>query len=177
VVQASQFTGRYELTLGEPAGGISPRLERVVAAFGNDVLQVNASECIRQAIWSKIVLNISSAPMAALTGARLKDLFASEATSDARRRLHREAEAIAAAMGYPVQIDFERTLAAARRSEHRASMAQDVLARRPLELDAICMVPLEFARLQNVPTPTMDLFVEMARLRAVEEGIYSPSAA
>ncbi|MGE4241905.1 ketopantoate reductase family protein [Ramlibacter sp.] len=172
VVQVINFAGPCTLTLGEPAGGLSTRLRDVVAAFGSGFLAVDAAERIRQAVWTKLILNLSSAPLAAVTGARLKDLFASEVIGEARRRLHEESEAIAAAMGYPVHLDADKALEGARRSGHRPSMAQDFSARRPIELDAICTVPLEFARLHGVPTPMLDLFVELARLRAVEDGLY-----
>jgi 2-dehydropantoate 2-reductase len=177
VVQVGQLAGSYELTLGEPAGGLTPRLQALVAAFGDGALQVQAAERIRLPIWSKLVLNISSGPLAALTGARLKDIFSSPACADARRRMHHEAQAIAAAMGCPVHLDVEPMIAAASRSAHRASMAQDMLQRRPLELDAMCIVPLELARMQGVATPTLDLVVELAKLRAVQEGLYPAAAA
>ncbi|MDB5898987.1 MAG: hypothetical protein JWP41_2589, partial [Ramlibacter sp.] len=59
-------------------------------------------------------------------------------------------------------------------SEHRASMGQDMMQGRPLELDAMCIVPLELARSRGVATPTLDLLVELARLRAVQENLYPP---
>jgi hypothetical protein len=38
----------------------------------------------------------------------------------------------------------------------------------------MCIVPLEIARMKGVQTPTLDLLVELARLRAVEDGLYTP---
>jgi 2-dehydropantoate 2-reductase len=177
VVRVASLAGGYELTLGEPRGGATPRLRALVDAFGEGALKVTGSDRIRQQIWSKLVLNICSGPLAALTGSRLQDLFSSAACADARRRMHREAQELAAAMGCPVQLDVEVALDSARRSGHRASMAQDMVLHRPLELDAICMVPLELARMKEVATPTLDLMIELTRLRAVEEGLYPATAA
>lgn len=174
VVEVGRPAARCDLTLGEPGNGSTPRLRALVAAFGEGDLQVHASHDIRAPIWSKLVLNITTGPLAALTEGRLKDIFASEIVADARRRMHAEAQAIAAAMGYPVQLDVEAMIAAARQSEHRASMGQDMMQGRPLELDAMCIVPLELARSRGVATPTLDLLVELARLRAVQENLYPP---
>jgi 2-dehydropantoate 2-reductase len=174
VVEVGRAAARCDLTLGEPSNEATARLQALVAAFGGGDLQVHASNDIRRHIWAKLVLNITTGPVAALTEARIKDIFASEAMADARRRMHAEAEAIAAAMGYPVRLDVEAMIAGARHSEHRASMGQDMMQRRPLELDAMCMAPLEMARSRGVATPTLDLLVELARVRAVQENLYPP---
>lgn len=164
----------YKLLLGEPAAKTSERLRALVAAFKEpEIMSVTASEDIRHDIWAKLVLNLSSGPLSAITEARLKDIFSSPICADARRRIHREAADIAEAMGYPVPLDIEGPLKSVQRSEHRVSLGQDMLLRRPLELDAMCRVPLDMARLCNVDTPTLDLVVELTRIRAVQEGVYS----
>ena len=167
-------SARHKLILGEPASETSSRLQTLVNVFGGtEFLEATASRNIRHDIWAKLVLNLSSGPLGAITEARLKDLFASAPCVAARLRIHHEAAAIAEAMGFPINVDIQAALESAKRSEHRVSMGQDMLLRRPLELDAMCLVPLQMARLMDVDTPTMDLVVELARLRAIQEGLYA----
>jgi 2-dehydropantoate 2-reductase len=91
---------------------------------------------------------------------------------DCSRRMLAEAQAIALAMGYRLDIDAERVVATNTQLAHRPSILQDLEARRPMEIDALYTVPLEMARLMNVPTPTLDLMVAMIRLKAQAMGLY-----
>jgi 2-dehydropantoate 2-reductase len=43
---------------------------------------------------------------------------------------------------------------------------------RPMEIDAIFGMAVELARLVNVPTPTLDLLVGLAKARARRAGLY-----
>ena len=59
---------------------------------------------------------------------------------------------------------------------HLQSIAQDLLAGRPMEIDALFRVPLDLAALAAVPTPTLDLVIELATQRARAAGLYDDSA-
>jgi 2-dehydropantoate 2-reductase len=69
-------------------------------------------------------------------------------------------------------VDVEAQLAAGRRLAHLPSMAQDLQLGRPMEVAAMFEAPLELARLTGVATPTLDLLVALARLRAQAAGLY-----
>jgi 2-dehydropantoate 2-reductase len=43
---------------------------------------------------------------------------------------------------------------------------------RPMEIDGIFDAPLELARMVGVATPTLDLLVAMAKVRARAAGLY-----
>ena len=57
-------------------------------------------------------------------------------------------------------------------SSHLQSIAQDLQAGRLMEIDAMFRVPLDLAELVQVPTPTLDLIIELATQRARAAGLY-----
>jgi 2-dehydropantoate 2-reductase len=56
--------------------------------------------------------------------------------------------------------------------DHKPSILQDLELGRPMEIDGIFDAPLELARMVGVPTPTLDLLVAMAKVRARAAGLY-----
>jgi 2-dehydropantoate 2-reductase len=84
-----------------------------------------------------------------------------------------EAQAVALAMGYRLDIDPERVVATNMQLAHRPSILQDLEAGRPMEIDALYTVPLEMARMMNVPTPMLDLLAAMIKVKARAAGLYS----
>ena len=55
--------------------------------------------------------------------------------------------------------------------QHKPSILQDMELGRPVEVDALFRVPLELARLFDVPTPTLDLIVDLASQAARARGL------
>ena len=157
---------------GEPDGALTPRLEALAAAFRAADLPVTLATNIRELIWQKLTFNLSAGPMCVLTQSAVKATHEEPALIDCSRRLLAEAQAIALAMGYRLDIDAERVVATNTQLAHRPSILQDLEARRPMEIDALYTVPLEMARLMNVSTPTLDLMAAMIRLKARAMGLY-----
>ena len=160
---------------GEPDGSTTPRIEALAAAFRAADLPVTIAANIRELIWQKLAFNLSAGPMCVLTQSAVRATHEEPALIDCSRRMLAEAEAIALAMGYRLDIDAERVVATNTRLAHRPSILQDLEAGRPMEIDALYTVPLEMARLMNVATPTLDLLAAMIRLRARAAGLYSPA--
>ena len=157
---------------GEPDGSNTPRIEALAAAFRAADLPVTIAPNIRQLIWQKLAFNLSAGPLCVLTEAPVRATHEEPALIDCSRRMLAEAQAIALAMGYRLDIDAERVVATNTRLAHRPSILQDLEAGRPMEVDALYTVPLELARLMKVSTPTLDLVVSMIRLRAGAAGLY-----
>jgi 2-dehydropantoate 2-reductase len=160
---------------GEPDGSTTPRIEALAAAFRAADLPVTIASNIRELIWQKLAFNLSAGPMCMLTHSAVRATHEEPALIDCSRRMLAEAEAIALAMGYRLDLDVERIVATNTRLAHRPSILQDLEAGRPMEIGALYTVPLEMARLMNVPTPTLDLLASMIRLRARAAGLYSPA--
>ena len=58
--------------------------------------------------------------------------------------------------------------------QHKTSMLQDYELGRPMEIDAILMAPLWFARSANVPAPVTESVVALAAHKAAAKGLYDP---
>ena len=112
-------------------------------------LKVEALPDLRPAQWSKLVFNASVNPTAALTGLRHDFHFAEEAESGDLGHLvfelMEEGKRVAAARGVELHEDpWEMNVLAVSRGEtaksdyaHLPSMLEDVLAKRPTEVDFI----------------------------------------
>lgn len=157
--------GNRPLTIGEPDGQDTPRLQRAAQALRSAGFPVDATTAIRDAIWTKVALNLASGPMAVLAPVPLRELFAEQVLVDARLRIQAEVAAIALAEGCRVDVDFATQTAFVKRSAHVPSIAQDAAAGRRIELESMFLAPLRMARTHGVSTPTLDLLVALARIR------------
>ncbi len=163
------------VTFGEPDRSISPRVEALAAAFRAAGLTAAVSEQVRDLIWQKLIFNLSAGPMCVLTQSPVRETHEEPVLVETSRRVLAEAEALARAMGRSPVVDVERTVATNMKLGHRPSILQDLLAGRPMEIDALYSVPLEMARMVDVPTPTLDLLVSLIKVRARAAGLYGPA--
>lgn len=160
-------------TFGEPDGSVSSRIDTLATAFRAADLPVSIAPNIRELIWQKLAFNLSAGPMCVLTQSAVRATHEEAALIDCSRRMVAEAEAIAAAMGFQLDIDMDRVVATNTQLAHRPSILQDLEAGRPMEIDALYSVPLDMARLHGIATPTLDLLVAMIKARARAAGLYS----
>lgn len=164
---------RSRIVLGAPDGRPSERIEALAAILRAGGLVMDVTGRIRDAVWAKLLLNLGLGPLAVLTGCAPGQFYAEDACRDATRRVLAEGAAVAAAMGCPVEPNAEGQIANGAKSQHKSSILQDLEGGRPMEIDALYGVPLDFARMHGVPTPTLDLLVAMVRARARQAGLYS----
>jgi 2-dehydropantoate 2-reductase len=164
---------RSRIVLGTPNGQSSGRVDALAAILRAGGLAIDVSDRIRDAVWAKLLLNLGSGLLAVLTGCAPAQVFAEDACRDATRRILAEGAAIAAAMGCPVEPNAEGQIAHGAKSHHKPSILQDLEGGRPMEIDALYGVPLDFARMHGVATPTLDLLVAAVRARARQAGLYS----
>ena len=83
-----------------------------------------------------------------------------------------EAQAVANALGAQPDADHERRVKHGGGLDHKPRILQDLELGRPMEIDGIFDAPLELARMVGVATPTLDLVVAMAKVRARAAGLY-----
>jgi 2-dehydropantoate 2-reductase len=163
---------RNYVTLGEPDGLNSPRVEAIAALLRAGGIDAYVSADIRTEIWNKLISNLSSGMMSVLAQASYRDVFAEPTCVAAALAIQREAAAVATALGCKPDTDHEKRLAGVRNLPHRPSILQDLELGRPMEIDAIQAVTLELARLAGVDTPTLDLLVALVKVRARQAGLY-----
>jgi 2-dehydropantoate 2-reductase len=155
---------------GEPDNTLSPRLQAIVDTLQRGLPGASASTAIREAVWSKVMLNLTSSTLAALTMRPPIELSHDEALLKVYRQLLDEGVAVAAACGVTVAADAEARITRMRTVRHPPSMLQDLLAGRPLEIDALLLAVQDLARQGDVPTPVLDILLALLRQR-VQAGV------
>jgi 2-dehydropantoate 2-reductase len=131
--------GGNRFPMGEPDGSLSARLNAAVELFNRGGLVAEAAADVRREIWRKLVSNASGNPLTALTGLRLGELGADAELRRMMADIMRETLAVAAALGWDLrsELDVEKiAIRPGRKPDIRSSMSQDVLLKRPLEVEA-----------------------------------------
>jgi 2-dehydropantoate 2-reductase len=160
------------VVLGEPDGRSSQRVQAIAAHINGGGMKAVVSTAIRDEIWNKLLGNLGNAPMAVLTQVSIRDLFQEPECVAAARRVMQEAAAVANALGANPDADHDKRIAHGRSLDHKPSILQDLELGRPMEIDGIFDAPLELAHMVSVATPTLDLLVAMAKVRARAARLY-----
>ena len=159
-------TGVKRWIMGEPDNTVSPRLTGIVDLFNAAGLEAVLSTDIRRDIWRKLMTNISSNPVAALTRLVAGDAATIPGLDEVAIGLIDEALAVAAANGCDLRGEINAA-ALARPAKGRApgksSMLQDVEAGRAVEVDAIMGQVQAFARTKGLKTPVIDVVCALLR--------------
>ncbi|MHB8147828.1 MAG: ketopantoate reductase family protein, partial [Vulcanimicrobiaceae bacterium] len=122
---------------------------------------------IRATTWLKLVHNAGLNPVSALRRVSLRAMLEDSRARAEVRAAMEEALGVGHALGVVGSIDVEARLEyAARLSDVKTSMLQDIEARRPLELDPILGAVIELAERVRIPVPVLRDAYE--RLRAIE---------
>lgn len=155
------------LMLGEPTGGLSPRLQVLCEGLARAGIEARPQERLRDKLWTKLIANLTSNPLSVVTGATLQTIYSDPVLLETVRAVMFEAMLVAAAHGARLEIDPTEFLAlGAGMGEVRTSMLQDFERGRPLELAAIGDAVLELAALYELPTPATRTLLEQTRWHA-----------
>lgn len=153
--------------VGEPDGHTSARLQRLSNAMNAAGLHAPIVPDIRAWIWAKMISSLSWNPLAVLTGSTLDRLTSQPEVEQIVRRVMREAEEVAEALGvrrWPITTD-QRIAAARNAGAHKMSMLQDVERGRPVELDLLSESIASMRELADIKTPTIDEVYALLRLK------------
>ena len=142
----------------EPKPAAMDEVEQLAAALSEGGMETVAMPDSRGAQWTKLIFNAASNPVGALTG--LPHGWACE-RADIRelvRGLVAEGRAVADALGVELDSDPDDLIDHATRvaHDHKASMLQDVEARRATEVDFLNGGISRFGREQGIDTPLND---------------------
>lgn len=163
-------SGRAHLVIGEPSGEMTARIQMIADAINASTATAAVSTRIRDEVWTKLLANISSNPIAFLAQAPLGVVIGDPITNAAIKTMAKEGAAIAKSLGCDVSIDVDEAFSPT--SPHKPSIVQDLERGRTLELDAMFTVPLEFGKMTGVSTPLLDLMVSLMAIRAKGAGLY-----
>jgi 2-dehydropantoate 2-reductase len=148
-------------------------LQAVAELLAQAGIAVTVSPHIQRDLWFKLWGNMTMNPISALTGAASDRLLDDELVRHFMSAVMREAQAIGAAFGVPIDQQPEDRHAVTRRlGSFRTSMLQDTVAGRPLEIDALLAAVREIGQHLGQATPFMDGLLGLVRLMARERGLY-----
>lgn len=164
--------GRNVLVLGEPDDRPTERLTRLAAALEKSAIQAPIETDIRRSIWAKVLINLGSSSIGVVTEGTVKENLADPAIAELRKRMHAEARTIAEAHGVDTEGAALPPPHTSGGPQHKTSMLQDYELGRPMEIDAILMAPLWFARAAHVPVPTLEAVIALAAHKAKKKGLY-----
>jgi 2-dehydropantoate 2-reductase len=174
-VIVNNVPGNNMLVVGHVDDRDSGEVRALRQLLGEADLASPPTQDIRASVWAKLVQNLSTAALCTLLGATVKEVRSDPALAELSKRLAAEARAIAAAHG----VDPERapTRPGGGQSSgaisHKPSMLQDYERGRPMEIDALLVAPLEFARAARVAASTLETVVPLVVFKAAEKGLYN----
>jgi 2-dehydropantoate 2-reductase len=139
----------------EPRPASMEEVSRLAAAITAGGMHTKALEDARGAQWTKLIFNAATNPIGALTGLTHGRVCELPETRRLVSQLVAEGKAVADALGITLDSDPDQLVdhAAKVAYEHRASMLQDIEARRPTEIDALNGGIVRFGSEQGVATP------------------------
>jgi 2-dehydropantoate 2-reductase len=166
------------LIIGRPAGGTDAGQQALAALLGQAGFAVTVSERIQRELWFKLWGNMTMNPVSALTGAPCDRILDDPLVRGFISAVMREAQAIGAAFGIPIeQAPEERHAVTRKLGSFKTSMLQDAEAGRPLEIDALVGAVREIGTHLGLATPNIDALFGLVRLMASERGLYPRATA
>jgi 2-dehydropantoate 2-reductase len=154
-----QWDVKGDTTIGpfEPSPAPFEEVERLAEACTRAGLPTTAVADARGPQWRKVIFNAATNPVGALTGLTHGRVCEDPALRRLVSGLVDEGKAVADAQGIVLDADPEELIDHAARPEvaydHKASMLQDVEARRETEIDYLNGGVARFGREHGVPTP------------------------
>jgi len=162
-----------KFSLGEPAGSISGRAERLSTALEAGGFKAPVLDDLRSEIWLKLWGNLCFNPISALTRATLDIVATDPGTRPIADAMMQEAEEIATRLGASFRVSRERRInGAAKVGAHKTSMLQDLERGRALEIDALVTAVQEMGKIVGVRTPALDIVLGLVTLLGRTEGLY-----
>jgi 2-dehydropantoate 2-reductase len=154
-----QWDVKGDTTLGPFEASPAPltEIERLADACTRGGMPTDAVADARGPQWRKVIFNAATNPIGALTGLTHGRVCERPALRQLVSQLVDEGKAVAAAQGIELDSDPEELIDYAARPDvaydHKASMLQDVEARRQTEVDYLNGGIVEFGRRYGVETP------------------------
>jgi 2-dehydropantoate 2-reductase len=129
---------------------------------------------IRESVWLKLLRNMSTSPIAMATSNKSSIVRRDPMLGEIFLRMVREAMEIARAAGYPLDAITSPEKMLAETSDVVPSLLQDFRMDRQVEIDALLLAPLQFAREARLATPTIEAVAGIVQRLAADKGLTGP---
>lgn len=152
--------------LGELDGMLTQRASDISELLISSGLKSPVLADIRSEIWLKAWGNLAFNPISALTGATMAEIVQHSHTRDFVVELMTEAQSVADKLGVGFRVPLEQRIRGAEKvGGHKTSMLQDILAKRPLELNGVLGSVIEIAGMVDVSVPNLKGLYALGSLR------------
>ena len=127
----------------------------LAALFTDGSLHTEYVDDIKLFVWKKMIMKCTTSSLCALTDRTLKSLLDFPPTREIIEDCFKEVLAVAKAMGYDLGEDYQKQAIAylEKVGEHKDSMCQDVINKRPTEIDFLGGRVIEYARIKGIDVP------------------------
>jgi len=164
-----------QMTIGELAGQPSERLSYLAEILTLAGIATRIAPRIRDSVWTKVVRNLISNPVTAITGATLRENFGNQYLADISRQMLQEVLPVIAAYGANLEVDPDSILESGRRlGDVKTSMLQDFEQGNRLELAAICDAVIELAQRRCIEMPVVQAITGIAHFKSVADRASAP---
>jgi 2-dehydropantoate 2-reductase len=154
--------------IGELTGKPSERLGKVIEVFRAAQIETTQSDRILDEVWKKLALNACTLPVAGLLHLMSHELVAFDGTKSLMAAILKEVVAVAKAQG--IALDYDERWAAItglleKAIGGKASMLQDVDAKRQTEIEVINGAIVDAGKRTGVATPVNETMVWMIQAK------------
>ena len=163
---ARQAGAVMRVVFGELDGALSPRGQAIADAFNGSGVAAELTAEIRAGLWAKFLFIATMAGVTSMARQSLAQLMPRPEWRAVVTGCLREVEAAGRANGVNLPSDiYDRTLAyiEGNLADLQASMHTDVMAGRPLELEALTGAVIRAGRDGGSPTPINDVIYAMLK--------------
>lgn len=162
--------GDLPTTIGEMKGGVSERTAAIAKAFTQHGLPTKASAEIKRDKWKKLLGNVALGAISAVTDFRSVEIMRVPELKEIVFRTVDEAAAVAKAEGVALDVAEAREVlmklvdtSGGGTGNSKSSMREDIIRRRPTEIDTIHGAVARLARKHGIATPTIDAMVALVK--------------
>jgi len=160
-------TGRVvRIAFGEPDGGDSERGRRILETLERSGIPAEFSQDIQKTLWSKFLFIATMAGVTTLSRQTMAELMPRPEWKRVIIGCMKEIEAVGRAWGVnldPMIVDNTLQYIEGSLEQMHASMHADIMAGRPLELEALTGAVVRAGQAANAPTPINNLIYAMLK--------------
>ena len=143
--------------IGELDGGLTDRIEKIADEFNRAGLETEVSRNIVGTIWDKLLVNVATGAVTAITGLAYDELYQMQELADVAQAAVSEAIAVADASGVALDTrdpaEVWRRASAGLPADFKTSMLLGLERGLRSEIDYISGAVVRYGARANVPTP------------------------